>query len=221
MPLNNLPGHSYLSAGAFALLPYESMAQKQAARQQELNYGAMLLQSMQQQGQMVKQAQMERQQTWDTIANQDVLQPDKLRLKAMTDDYRARMEKVIREEYKGDGRRFERERQDVMLSQFRQEFLNSPTLNKALTNKVNYGLYQTAKAKGMLAMPTQYLKDEKGQISGYTPYESHIQDFMEGKTDSISQADMIDYPKDVLEQFQKGYKPGAKYGVLNPNTKKL
>lgn len=219
MPLNNQPSQSYLSAGAFALLPYESMASKHQARQSEMQYGAMLLQSMQQQAAAVKQSEAERQQLWNTIASADVLQPDKARLKAITDDFRARMEKTIREEFKGDGRRFERERQDQLLSQFREEFINSPVLNKALSNKTNYALYQAEKAKNKLAMPIGYTQDDKGEIVGYTPYESQIQDFMTGKSDSISQPEMIEYPKDVLEKFSKEYKPGAQFGYYNPETK--
>lgn len=219
MPINSPGAARYLAAGAFSLLPHESMAQKQAARQQEIGYGFQLLQSMQQQAAQAQQAQAERQQFFDIASTQDVLQPDKIRLKTLTDNYRARMEKIIREQYKGDGRRFEREAQANLLNEFRQDFINSPVLNKALNNKTNYGLYQAAKTKGMMAMPIGYTKDPKGEITGFTPYESQIQDFMAGNTDTITAADMIDYPKDVLEKFAKEYKPGAQFGVYNPQTK--
>lgn len=221
MPLNNLPGNTYLSANAFALLPYESMATKHAARQQELGYGMMLLQSMQQQAQQVQQSEQERSQLFNTIATADILPPDKVRIKALTDGFREKMQDIIKNEYKGDGRRFERERQAVLLNEFRQELANSPLLAKAHQNKQNFILYQSAKAKGMMVMPTLFMKDEKGAISSFLPYENLLRDYFRGAVDTIDAPEVFEFPKDVLEKFGKEYKAGAQYGEYNPQTKRF
>ncbi len=218
MPLNNLPGWSYLSAGAFSLLPTESMAQKRANRQTDLYYAQSYAQAIQQEAVQRQQAGIERQKLYSTIQSMDVLQPDKVRLKGLVDEYRTRIAKIVKEEYGGDEQRFERERQPTLMAELSTEFLNNPLVNKAVQNKTNYGLYQAGKAKGLLAMPQGYTKDETGKM-GYIPYENQVNEYFLGNSDSIASPDMIEFPKDVMDTFMKNSKAGAEYGVYNPKTK--
>lgn len=188
-------------AVAVALKPRFSFAQarqdRQAAYEIELRRNQLLKDRVLEKNQ--KEAAVA--QSFEAISQLGLLTPDNARAMTFNQSALEDLQGKIKNEYGGDALRFLQVEGDQWNNNFKVNFANSPTLQRAILNKSNKGLAD-ADANKEYRMVTWATQTPDGQQVRKTgSYEENLGDFLTGATKELNYSGGFDFDLAEIKKF--------------------